>query len=217
MTTTDTPTPVESTITFTDEDRLRYGGDWSILRTIPKIHPKLGIPLRATRDSIDGASAYYFQFYRGDMINKLNPSGVSPENPKGEYNFCLWTSDGSKESRRFFMTLKHGKGFKPCNSDEWEIGPDLDGIFTKENNMIVIKGGIDGLSSGPAQYDVLMWRTRARMEEEERKMSVMPQNVQQRADSDIADRVSGERHVSVRPTTIEELPHVYTPPPEETN
>lgn len=205
----------DQTITFTDDDRLKYGGDWAILETIPKFHPKFGIPLPGTRASIEGASMYYYQFYRGDFINKLNPSGVSPSNPKGEYNFTTWTSDGSKESKRVFMTLTHAKGFKPCLADDWEIGPDLEGIYVRENDNIVIKGGIDGLTSGPQQYDVVMWRTRARMDEERRKMAVMPQNVQDRADDDIANKISSERHLSVRPTTIEELPHVYTPAADE--
>lgn len=202
--------------THTDEDTSQYGGDYAITRTIPNIHPTLGLKMKGTRDSIEGADIQYRSFFRGDIWNKDNPSK--------EFNFALWNKDNSstaavENSRKHWMRLKTG-GFSPCKFDEWSISETLQEVYTEKDGLLVLTGGADGLlSGGVSSYDVVMYRTAERMLEEEAKRNAnapTPSTIgaeSQKRMNGVVD--SGASGVASLPLQIEEVAHRYVPANDE--
>lgn len=210
---------------FTDDDRLRYGGDWSVLRTVPAngIHPDRNIAaktrLPGTRASISGGENQVHTFLRGDII--------AVDDPTGDYCFITWNdngTDGPGGSRNFWMLLKR-RGYNLCLADQWELSPDMRDIWEVVDNNYVLSGGApipSGTGVKPV-YERLMWCTRARFEVEQAKLNVAPTpegsnwNPTGNQSGEIGATLhrplkSNDPNVAVMTPQIEAIEHRWTPP-----
>jgi len=196
--------------THTDEDTTQFGGDCAITRTIPRIHPKLGIKMKGTRDSIEGADIQYQTFFRGDIWFK--------DNPHAEFNFTIWQKDNSStaaidESDRNWMHLTH-VGFKPCKFDEWQVSEALQQVYGERDGLLVRSSGANSQrTDGVASYKVVMWRTGKRMDEENAKRNTIP--TPSSINAEAQKRIGGvaaeiDPGVSALPSQITEVPHQFT-------
>jgi hypothetical protein len=180
-----------------DGDRDQYGGDCAILATIPRIHPKTGMPLAGTRMQT-GMEDSYTTLLRGDII--------FAENPEAEYTFFFWDNDGSAESRRQYMTYTLRKGYVPCKASEWILRPELAALYEEKNDQIVIV--TDSSPLRPAER-VLMCCPKARWELNQRKLQQIDHVVKESE-----QRIAGsfdDKRVQALPTTLEITPHTYNP------
>lgn len=189
-----------SEITITEANRDQFGGDYALTSTVPKIHPRMGIPLAGTRASLGDGGSDVGSFLRGDIIFK--------EDPTKEFNFCLWTDDGTQFSHKFFLLLKR-KGFEPAIAADWDLHPDLRGIYQVENTQLVLKG--NSLVTTRPSYDVVMVRTAERfLLEEEKERRKQYANIESHSQQKIGEAVTDKR-VEVMPTKIEVIQRRYNP------
>lgn len=200
--------------THTDEDTSLYGGDFAVTRTIPKYHPdkKIGIRLKGTRDSIEGADIQYHTFFRGDIWFR--------DNPHLEFQFVLWQNDNSstpalEESRRNYMHYIHN-GFKVCKFDEWQLSEALQAIYADVDGNLAMTGGLDkSLLGGVSSAKIVMYRPAQLLLDEEAKRAQYAPTTPEMLNAEAQKRMSGaltDPGVSSRPLEIHEIAHSYVPP-----
>lgn len=187
-------------IEINEANRDLYGGDIAITRSIPAIHPKLGIPLDGTRKSVEGASSYYGTFWRGDIIYKPDPTL--------EFNFTRFSDDGTPNSKRLWLLLTIEKGFEEAAADQWDLRPELRKIYSVVDNRLCLPVGRNAV--GKEEYEVVLVRPAARFFAEETRMmreatKILPDTTATR----LASSIDGERGVSVLPPQMTQSEHRY--------
>jgi len=184
-------------IEINDTNRYLYGGDIAITSTIPKLHPRLGIPLDQTRKSLTGSSYYLGSFWRGDIVYIPDPTL--------EFNFTRYCDDGSTESRKLWMLLTFEKGFEECKAEEWSLGPELRKAYQVVDNRICLPVGRN--AQGKDLYEVVMVRPAERYFSELAKLQQMDSIL-----PDSAKRIGSsfdDKGVSVLPPEMTVSEHRY--------
>lgn len=178
-------------------DRDQFGGDIAITSTVPRVHPKSGQPLSATRQSVSGEIGFR-TFMKGDIIFKDDPSK--------EFNFFVWSDDGGEESRRNYITLTLTKGFVACKSEDWIIRPELAMVWSVENGQIV---SVTSTNPMRPSRDVLMYRSKERWEQAQKDVQVS-NDISGESERKVGEAITDKR-VQALPTKVEIQPHRFDP------
>lgn len=181
-------------VKFDPKRRDLWGGDWGVLRTIPKVHPKYGFPLATTREGISNIEYCTTLMLRGDVVYLPDP-GL-------EQQILWWDDDGGLSSRRVYTLATLHKGFEVAKAKEWDIRPELQKLITKEGGQVVIVTSKDSRM-------VMMVRSKERMEFEEEK----DRRYLQRINKDMTERVAAVANQIQGVETLpveEEVEHVMT-------
>lgn len=183
-------------IEINETNRDEFGGDYAITKTIPKIHPKLGIPLPGTRASVRGASQYTGTLFRGDIIYKADPTR--------EFVFTRWDDDGSQHSRKMWLHLTVERGYSACEAKEWDVRKELRQYIEEVDGQLVTR--LRRNIAGKDEYQLWLYVPAERWERDEAALRAT--NIAAEADARIANTIDDNR-VSVLPTTVEVTPHKY--------
>lgn len=151
-------------VTFSDEDRTRFGGDWGLLRTLPEdgIHPETRQRMFGIRSEQrhTGTTTMSRTFLRGDCIYRPMP--------ELEHVMYPHHDDGSQDARDMLDLLVYQAGYAFCRSEEWELSPRMQQFWSVENGQLV-----QTVKNAPGVYPekwILMFISKDRFLEWEKRL-----------------------------------------------
>lgn len=161
------PPPGPPRRVFTEDERKIYGGDFNMLRTIPKNgrHPETGEMCYGTREEQHNSGSLVQQrsFFRGDIIYIAEPHREFAIYP----HYLADPGAGSD-----LDTLRYIKGYEFCQASEWDLSDRMKQFWSVENGLLV-QTPHQGIVVGGTLPDkwILLYCPAERFLAEERRMA----------------------------------------------